>query len=76
MKDLGELHYFLGIEAKRTSTELHLCQSKYALSLISRTSMLEAKLCSTPVPAGSKLSLYDGDTLFDPSLYRQIVGSL
>ena len=25
MKDLGELHYFLGIEAKRTSTGLHLC---------------------------------------------------
>jgi hypothetical protein len=76
MKDLGELHYFLGIEAKRTSTGLHLCQSKYALSLVSCTSMLEAKPCSTPVPAGSKLSLHDGDTLFDPSLYRQIVVSL
>ena len=38
--------------------------------------MLEAKLCSTPVPSGSKLSLHDGDTLFDPSLYRQIVVSL
>ena len=25
MKDLGKLHYFLGIEAKRTFTELHLC---------------------------------------------------
>ena len=37
--------------------------------------MLEAKPCSTPVPAGSKLSLHDGDTLSDPSLYRQIVGS-
>uniref|UniRef100_A0A2N9GB17 Reverse transcriptase Ty1/copia-type domain-containing protein n=1 Tax=Fagus sylvatica TaxID=28930 RepID=A0A2N9GB17_FAGSY len=75
MKDLSELHYFLGIEAKCTSTELHLCQSKYALSLLSRTSMLEAKPCSTLVLAGSKLSLHDGDTLSDPSLYRQIVNS-
>ena len=76
MKDLGKLHYFLGIEAKRTFTGLHLCQSKYALSLLSRTSMLEAKPCSTPVLAGSKLSLHDGDTLSDPSLYRQIVSTL
>ncbi|KAF7143314.1 hypothetical protein RHSIM_Rhsim05G0196600 [Rhododendron simsii] len=76
MKDLGDLHYFLGIEAKRTPQGLHFSQSKYALSLLSRTTMLEAKPCSTPVPAGSKLSLHDGEPLSDPSYYRQIVGAL
>lgn len=77
MKNLGDdLHYFLRIEAKRTPQGLHLSQSKYDLSLLSRTTMLEAKPCSTPAPASSKLSLHDGEPLSDPSYYRQIVGTL
>lgn len=55
---------------------LQLSQSKYALALLSRTNMLEAKPCSTLVPAGSKLSTHDGEQLPNPSSYRQIVGAL
>jgi hypothetical protein len=76
MKDLGDLHYFLGIEAMRTPQGLHLSQSKYTLALLSRANMLEAKPCSTPVPTISKLSFHDGDPLSNPSSYRQIVGAL
>lgn len=35
MKDLGDLHYFLGMVASRSSTGLRLTQSKYALGLLS-----------------------------------------
>ncbi|CAK9160381.1 unnamed protein product [Ilex paraguariensis] len=59
MKDLRDLHYMLGIEAKRTATVLHLSQSKYALNLLSRASMLEVKLGPTPATPNSKLSQHE-----------------
>lgn len=40
MKDLGLLHYFLGIDATRTTMGLHLCQSKYILDLLHHTEFL------------------------------------
>ena len=48
MKDLGDLHFFLGIEAKRTSTALVLTQTKYTLDLLTRTHMQDSKPCPTP----------------------------
>ena len=42
MKDLGDLHFFLGIEAKRTSTVLVLTQTKYTLDPLTRTARLQA----------------------------------
>lgn len=73
MKDLGDLHFFLGIEAKRTSTALVLTQTKYTLDLLTRTHMLDSKPCPTP---GSKLSAYDGAPLSDATEYRSIVVAL
>ena len=55
MKDLGDLHFFLGIEAKRTSTALVLTQTKYTLDLLTRTHMQDSKPCPTPLASGSKL---------------------
>ena len=34
LKDLGELHYFLGIEVIRNSGGINLVQQKYALDLL------------------------------------------
>lgn len=76
MKDLGSLHYFLGVEAVRTTSTLKLTQSKSIVSILSRMNMLDCKPCSTPVKMGRKLSLYDGTLLDDPTSYRQIVGAL
>ena len=73
MKDLGDLHFFLGIEAKRTSTALVLTQTKYTLDLLTRTHMQDSKPCPTP---GSKLSAYDGAPLSDATEYRSIVVAL
>jgi hypothetical protein len=77
MKDLGDMHYFLGMEASRSSTRLRLTQSKYALGLLwPQIDLVGANPCSTPVACGSKLSATDGDLLPDATLYRRIVGSL
>lgn len=76
MKDLGDLHFCLGIKAKRTSTALVLAQTKYTLDLLTRTHMQDPKPCSTPPAPGSKLSAYDGAPLSDATEYRSIVGAL
>lgn len=40
LKDLGELRYFLGIEATCTTARLHLMQKKYIIDLLAKTNML------------------------------------
>ena len=34
MKDLGPVHYFMGIEATQTTIGLCICQTKYILDLL------------------------------------------
>jgi len=36
MKDLGELHHFLGIQVVQSSTGLFLSQQKYVLDLLNK----------------------------------------
>lgn len=36
LKDLGDLHYFLGTGVLRTCNEIHLSQNKYILDLLKR----------------------------------------
>jgi hypothetical protein len=76
LKDLGPLHYFLGVEVSRTASSLHLCQAKYIHTILHRTNMLEAKPAKSPSPSGLKLSKFDGEPLSDPTAFRQLVGAL
>ncbi|KAB2632865.1 hypothetical protein D8674_029112 [Pyrus ussuriensis x Pyrus communis] len=48
VKDLGDIHYFLGIEVHRSAKGLFLHQSKYALDLLKKSDMIGVKPCSTP----------------------------
>jgi len=78
LKDLGNLHFFLGIQAVRSSQGLHLRQSKYISDLLSKSNMLGAKPYSSPCLVGSKMSTVDGDPLCPTHIttYRQTVGAL
>jgi hypothetical protein len=67
MKDLGPLHYFLGLEVVYSSTSLYLTQTKYTMDLLFRINFQDVKPISSPTRAGKKLSLYDGDLLSDPT---------
>lgn len=60
LKDLGPLHDFLGVEVASLPSGLHLSQHKYVLDILSRTNMLEAKPCTSPIATGSTLSKHDG----------------
>ncbi|RVW79312.1 Retrovirus-related Pol polyprotein from transposon RE1 [Vitis vinifera] len=78
MKDLGPLGYFLGIQASRDSSGLHLRQSKYIGDLLHRTKMAGAKPASSPCTTGLKLSTHVGEPLTASQIteYRQTVGAL
>ena len=78
LKDLGDLHYFLGIEVSKTSSGLVLTQEKYARDLLAKLGLRDCKPVSTPLSFADKLTLNDGDLLGpeDSTNYRSIVGAL
>ncbi|KAE8661079.1 Soluble inorganic pyrophosphatase [Hibiscus syriacus] len=76
LKDLGDLHYFLGIEVKRSGSSLVLNQRKFILELLMKTKMSTANPASTPMLASVKLSHDTGTLLPDVYEYRSIVGAL
>ncbi|KAM3317911.1 hypothetical protein ACQJBY_035560 [Aegilops geniculata] len=76
LKDLGALHYFLGIEVVRRATGFFLHQQKYAYELLERAGMLNCKPASTPVDTKAKVSAVEGSPASDAPFYRSIVGAL
>jgi hypothetical protein len=56
LKDLGNLHYFLGIEVKKVKDGIILSQGKYANDLLKRVGMIMCKPASTPLARNQKLS--------------------
>jgi hypothetical protein len=72
LKDLGDLHYFLGIEVKKASDGLLLTQQRYAVDIITHANMGKSKLVDTPISTIDKLSLSDGVKLgpVDYTRYR------
>ncbi|PKU64015.1 Retrovirus-related Pol polyprotein from transposon TNT 1-94 [Dendrobium catenatum] len=76
MRNLGPVSNFLGIQVSPISSGVHLSQSLYATTLLSRAGMKDCKPVQTPLP--TKIPpLPAAAALFpQPELYRQIVGSL
>ena len=78
LKDLGDLHYFLGIEVARDNRGLQLSQEKYANEILTRVGMKKCKGVPTPLAVTERLSSQDGTPLSaeDSTRYRSIVGAL
>jgi histone deacetylase 1/2 len=60
LKDLGDLHYFLGIEVSKVSDGLLLSKQRYAADVIKRANMEKSKSVDTSISTIDKLSLNDG----------------
>jgi len=56
LKDLGPLHYFLGVEATWHEDGLYLSQQRYIHDILTKTNMLLVKPVSTPMSASTTLS--------------------
>ena len=76
LKDLGRLHYFLGLQINYTSAGLFVHQSKQALDLLHKFFMSECKPCKTPRSPNTHLVPHDNPLLPDLTLYRSMVGAL
>jgi histone deacetylase 1/2 len=78
LKDLGDLHYFLGIEVNKVSDGIILSQEKYASDILKRVGMSDCKSVNTPMSTSEKLSVHEGDLLgpSDATQYRSMVGAL
>ncbi|KAD4888381.1 hypothetical protein E3N88_20454 [Mikania micrantha] len=73
LKDLGQLHYFLGIEVVHHHHNLILSQRKYILDIIHRVGLSQCKPVATPMSTSHVLLPDDSPLLPDPSRFRQVV---
>jgi hypothetical protein len=75
MKDLGLMHYFLGLEVWQRQGEIFLAQGKYTMDVLKRFGMVDCKPMSTPMITNLR-KLHDSDTgsdLVDSTMYRQLI---
>jgi hypothetical protein len=76
MKDRGLMHYYLGLEVWQKCGEVFLGKGKYAINILRKFGMLDCKFMDTPMTTNIiKVRESDSDPV-DPSLYRQLIGSL
>ena len=76
LKDLGNLHHFLGIEVISTHQGMFLSQHRHISDLLTTFHMDGAKDVVTPLSSTESLTLEDGSSKIDPITYRKIIGSL
>jgi hypothetical protein len=76
MKDLGLMHYFLGLEVGQSPERIFLNQGKYAIEILKRFEMLECKYMNTPMETKLKILVDTSSELIDATLYKQISGLL
>ena len=63
LKDLGDLHYFLGMEVKQIIDGILLSQEKYTADVLKRVGLENCKPLSTPISTSKKLTVDSGEVL-------------
>ncbi|XP_043721181.1 uncharacterized mitochondrial protein AtMg00810-like [Telopea speciosissima] len=76
LNDLGNLHFFLGVQATTHSKGLQLSQSWYISDLLCRTGMIDCKPVHTPMASTQKALDAGGAPLCNPTEYHSIMGAL
>jgi hypothetical protein len=70
MKDLGLMHYYLGLEVWQKRGEVFLGQGKYAIKILQKFGMMDCKSMDTPMNVDIRKVKVPNSDPVDPSLYR------
>ena len=70
MKDLGLLHYFLGLEIWQRDGELFVSQGKYAREILEKFQMQRSKPIDTPLLGNWKKEDATSAEVVDATVYR------
>jgi hypothetical protein len=76
MKDMGLLHYFLGLEIWQRDGEIFVSQGNYAREILGKFHMEGCKPMDTPLPRNCEKEDATCGEVVDATFYRQLVGSL
>ena len=76
MKDLGMMHYFLGMEVWKNADRIFLGEGKYVVEILKKFRMLDHKVIATPMALNLKLLCDASLESVDGTMYRQMIGSL
>ena len=70
MKDLGLMHYFLGMEVWQTNGQIFLGQGKYCIKILKRFEIEDCKAMSTPMIMNWMKVDTSREKDVDPTLYK------
>ena len=76
MKDLGMMHYFLGMEVWQNADGISLGQGKYVVEILKRFQMMDYTAMATHMALNLKLLSDASSEMVDAMMYRQMIGSL
>eukprot|EP00253_Pinus_taeda_P031093 PITA_31093 len=76
MKDMGLMHYFLGMEVWQKDGEVFVSQGKYANEILRRFHMDKCKSMQTPLARNWRKEDATSGEVVAATVYRQLVGSL
>ena len=69
IKDLGMMHYFLGMEVWKSADGIFLGQGKYAFEILKRFEMMYYKAMATPMSLNLKLLSNSSSYMVDSMMY-------
>ena len=70
MKDLGIMHYFLGMEVWKNANKIFLGQRKYAVEILKKFIILDCKAITTPMASNLKLLCDASLETVDATMYH------
>ena len=76
IKDLGKLHYFLGLEILYKTDGILISQRKFVLELLKEYDCITYSSVTSPLDPNVKLQAKEGTLLPDPTYYRKLIGKL